>query len=210
MGDLMGDPDPRPPVVTELFSDLAQRIRRGTALVGTSRLVCIDGPAGSGKTTFAKRLATELGASLVHMDDLYDGWAGAFDPALPQRVDAWLLTPWRHGISGQHPVFDWSAHRYTQWRHVVVTPEVIVEGVGAAHEGLREHATETIWVEADRSLRWARLLERDGEHDSAHLEEFVAREQQLFSADNTRANASMIVVVDSSASPTSDHYVRLA
>jgi uridine kinase len=206
----MGDSDPRPPVVAESFADLAQRIRRGTALVGMSRLVCIDGPAGSGKTTFARRLATELGASLVHMDDLYDGWAGAFDPALPQQIDAWLLTPWRHGMSGQHPVFDWSAGQYTQWRNVAATPEVIVEGVGAGREGLRVHATETIWIEADSSVRWARLLERDGEHQRAYLEEFVGREQQLFSADDTRANASLIVIGDSSASPPSDHYVRLA
>jgi cytidylate kinase len=210
MGDFMGDSDPRPPVVTESFFDLAQRIRRGAALVGMSRLVCIDGPAGSGKTTFARRLATELGASIVHMDDLYNGWAGAFDPALPQRMYAWLLTPWRHGMSGQHPVFDWSAGKYTQWRNVAATPEIIVEGVGAGREGLRVHATETIWVEADSSVRWTRLLERDGEHQRAHLEEFVGGEQQLFSADNTRANASMIVVGDSSASAPSDHYVRLA
>jgi cytidylate kinase len=206
----MGDSDPRPLVVAESFSDLAQRIRRGTALVGMSRLVCIDGPAGSGKTTFARRLATELGASVVHMDDLYDGWAGAFDPALPQRIDAWLLTPWRHGMSGQHPVFDWAAGKYIQWRSVAATPEIIIEGVGAGSEGLRAHATETIWVEADSSVRWARLLGRDGEHQRAHLEEFVGREQQLFSADNTRANASLIVLGDSSASPPSDHYVRLA
>jgi cytidylate kinase len=206
----MGDSDPRPPVVAESFADLAQRIRGGTALVGMSRLVCIDGPAGSGKTTFARRLATELGASVVHLDDLYDGWAGAFDPALPPRIDAWLLTPWRNGMSGQHPVFDWSAGEYTKWRKVAATPEVIVEGVGSGHERLRAYATETIWVEADRSVRWARLLGRDGEHQRAHLEEFVGREQKLFSANGTRANASLVVVGDASAVAPSDHYVRLA
>jgi hypothetical protein len=206
---VMGESDPQSPVVTESFADLAQRIRQGPARVGASRLICIDGPAGSGKTTFATHLAVELGAPVVHMDDLYNGWGGAFDPALPQRIHDWLLTPWHQGLSGRHPVFDWSQGTYNQCREVLATPEVIIEGVGAGREGLRAHATETIWVEADMSLRWARLLHRDGEHQRGHLEEFMLREQQLFTEDNIRGSASMIVVTDTSGQPPAAHYARL-
>jgi hypothetical protein len=201
--------DPQGPVVTESFTDLAQRIRQGPARVGASRLICIDGPAGSGKTTFAKDLALELGAAVVHMDDLYDGWVGAFDPVLPQHIATWLLTPWRKGIPGRHPIFDWSQGTYNQWREVLATPEVIIEGVGAGREGLRAHATELIWVEAHKSVRWARLLNRDGERQRGHLEEFVLSEQQLFAEDNIRGSASMIVVTDASVQPPAAHYARL-
>src|SRR3954470_4747220 len=48
----------------------------GAGAAGGTRLVCVDGPAGSGKTTLARRLAGALGpaAHLLHMDDLFAGW----------------------------------------------------------------------------------------------------------------------------------------
>ena len=40
-------------------------------------VVCVDGPAGSGKTTLAAALAASRpAATVVHMDDLYPGWDG--------------------------------------------------------------------------------------------------------------------------------------
>ena len=36
----------------------------------------IDGRSGTGKTTLGEALATELGAQLVHLDDVYPGWDG--------------------------------------------------------------------------------------------------------------------------------------
>ena len=42
----------------------------------TGRLVCVDGPAGSGKTTLGAALAERTGAQLIHSDDLMEGWRG--------------------------------------------------------------------------------------------------------------------------------------
>ena len=39
------------------FAALAERVRAAPPRLGGTRLVCVDGPAGSGKTTFAARLA---------------------------------------------------------------------------------------------------------------------------------------------------------
>jgi Holliday junction resolvasome RuvABC ATP-dependent DNA helicase subunit len=44
--------------------------------LGATRLVCIDGPAGSGKTTLGTLVAASVGAQLVHGDDLMAGWSG--------------------------------------------------------------------------------------------------------------------------------------
>jgi len=45
------------------------------ATLGRGRLVCVDGPTGSGKTTLASGLQ-ELspGAAVVHSDELLEGW----------------------------------------------------------------------------------------------------------------------------------------
>ena len=43
--------------------------------LGGVRVIAIDGPAGSGKTTLGDALA-ERGAAVLHLDDLYDGWSG--------------------------------------------------------------------------------------------------------------------------------------
>ena len=71
----------QPPPAVDAVPALADRVRAAVPLLGRTRLVCVDGPAGSGKTTLADRLVTALGpgAAVVHMDDLYAGWtlAGA-------------------------------------------------------------------------------------------------------------------------------------
>jgi hypothetical protein len=61
-----------------------------------SRLVCIDGRAGAGKTVLAADLADACSAvgpvTTIHMDDLYDGWSGC-RRQLTVVIDQ-LLEPW--------------------------------------------------------------------------------------------------------------------
>ena len=54
--------------------------------LGDGRLVCVDGPAGSGKTTLAAGIAARTGAPVLHMDDLYPGWSGL-------RAWTWIIEP---------------------------------------------------------------------------------------------------------------------
>jgi cytidylate kinase len=205
----MNGADPKGAGDMESFADMARRILDGQARLGATRLVCIDGPAGSGKTTFANGLAAELGSPVVHMDDLYDGWDGAFDPDLPLRIDAWLMTPWRNGIAGQHPIFDWASGRYTHWRQVACAPVVIIEGVGAGRRDVRVNATEVIWIEAERSVRQARLVQRDGESLRDNLEKFMHREQELFEQDDIRGSSTLIVDGNSFPDVAADQYRRV-
>src|SRR3954447_22097903 len=54
------------------ISDVAGRVLATPPTCGATRLVCIDGPSGSGKSSLAQRLAGPLGdPPLVQMDDLY-------------------------------------------------------------------------------------------------------------------------------------------
>ena len=82
-------------------AELAARIRSGEPRLGRTRLVCIDGPAGSGKTTLAGRLADALGpdAAVVHLEDLYAGWTLTGAVA---RLCAGVLRPIAAGRPGSH------------------------------------------------------------------------------------------------------------
>src|SRR4030095_996439 len=48
---------------------LLDRILAAPARLGGTRLVCVDGPAGSGKTTFGRRLAAAPDAPVVQLGD---------------------------------------------------------------------------------------------------------------------------------------------
>jgi uridine kinase len=169
--------------------------------------VCIDGPAGSGKTSIAADLAAALTSEqpgigdvpVVHGDEVYEGWgvvAAAPDRVrafglLAQRLDTWLLDPWRDGRSGSHPTWDWHRGRWGDDVEVAAHPVVILEGVGLAAAVLRERAVLSIWLEADPGVRLARVLARDGEQLRAQMTSWQRDEDQWHDLDRTRESADI-------------------
>jgi uridine kinase len=178
----------------ECVPELATRVLAAAPRCGSTRVVCIEGPAGSGKTTLAGSLAVALGgAPVVHMDDLYEGWAQALGDALAARIEAWLLVGWEAGLPGMHPRFDWLLGRYAEWVTVPPAPVVILEGCGSGSALVRHRSSLVVWVEAPAELRLRRGLERDGPALSAEWREWQAHEEAHFAADGTRAAADVIV-----------------
>lgn len=172
--------------------DLARE--RAPRLAG-SRLVCLDGPAGSGKTTLAAAvadLATSAGLDtrVVHMDDLYDGWDG-----LPRVGEALapLLTPLSHGGPGRYRRYDW--HRAAPAGTVTVPPAplLVLEGVGSGLAAWARHQTLLVWVEAPSALRLARGLERDGADLADRWRAWRTAEDLHHAADRTRQRADLVV-----------------
>jgi uridine kinase len=172
---------------------LAEQLLAAPARLGAVRLVCVDGPAGSGKTTFAGRLAAALGpgADVVHMDDLYAGWTLTGAAA---RLAAGVLRPLAEGETGGYHRYDWGARRFAAEVTRVPVPEVlVVEGCGAAPEGLDPWTTLGIWVEAPAELRLARGLARDGAEHEADWRAWQRREAAWFAADRTRDRVQLVV-----------------
>ena len=103
------DVDPQPSA--ERPRRAGARVRAAPPRLGGTRLVCVDGPAGSGKTTFAGRLAAALGpdAAVVHLDDLYAGWTLTGAVA---RLAAGVLRPVADGRPGAFDRYDWTAGRF--------------------------------------------------------------------------------------------------
>lgn len=165
------------------------------ARLGRVRLLCIDGPAGSGKTTTASAVVDLLRArgvvsALVHLDDLYEGWGG-LEGSLWPRVSAQVLEPLRRGVAGRYQRYDWQDGAFADWVDVPVPQVLVVEGCGAARRESDGSASLRVWVEAPDDLRLARGLARDGEAARTHWAAWMADERAHFARERTRERADV-------------------
>ncbi len=161
---------------------------------GDVRLVCIDGPAGSGKTTLAGELAGALGAApVIHMDDLYEGWDQDLGEVLAARVRSWLIDPWEQGGVGLLRRYDWGLQRFGSPEPVPPAPVMILEGCASASAGIRRSASLVVWIEAPRSVGLARGLARDGDALTPAWLAWQEREAAHFASDRTREAADVLL-----------------
>ena len=161
------------------------------ATLGAGRLVCVDGPVGSGKTTLAAALRTlRPGTPVVHLDDLYDGWDGL--PRLGGQLEA-LLRPLSRGAAGSYRRHDWATGTGAETVEVGPAPLLVLEGVGS---GLRSHAdltTVLAWVWAPADLRLARGLERDGAALAERWRQWMRDEDDLLTRERVAERADLVV-----------------
>ena len=159
---------------------------------GDVRLVAVDGPSGSGKSTLGAEIGATLGAPVLHMDDIYPGWDGLAEavPLLTTQV----LEPLTSGQPAAYRRWDWVRHRWSS-RLVKVPPSLmlVLEGVGSSVRPAGDYAAVCVWVEADREVRFARGIARDGETYRPHWERWARQEDALFAADRTRDRADVVL-----------------
>ena len=182
-----------PAAVADPVAGIACLVEAAVPRLGRTRLVCIDGPAGSGKTTLAEGLLAALGpgAAVVHMDDLYAGWTltGAF-----ARLAAGVLRPLVQGRPGAYHRYDWAAERFEDVPTAVPVPAVlVVEGCGSCPRAADPWAALRVWVEAPQQVRLARGLARDGAALEGHWRRWQDTETAAFAAEDTRGRADVLV-----------------
>jgi uridine kinase len=163
--------------------------------LGESRLVCVDGHAGSGKSTLGEAvrdLASETGTSdLVHLDDLLDGWEGL--PQVAETLHRGVLVPIAEGHDGRYLRYDWHRARFAEEHVVQPVDLLVVEGVGSGATAYSSLVTTLVWVDAPADLRLARGLARDGEALRPHWLRWKNAEESLFRRERTRERADVIV-----------------
>ncbi len=169
--------------------------RRRPALRGQARVVGIDGPAGSGKTTLAASVEAAARARGEHvvvlrMDDLYEGWSGA--PAVGPRVEAMLASLDTTGRTSYRR-YDWHLGQFAEEHEVTLPDLLVMEGAFSCPPGADPWVSLRVWVEAPRAVRLARGLERDGEHLRSEWVRFMADEDHVHARDRTRERAEVLV-----------------
>ncbi|MEU1878409.1 AAA family ATPase [Streptosporangium sp. NPDC020072] len=172
------------------FERLADTVLRLPPSCGPVRLVTVDGPAGSGKTTFARRLGAALGAQVVSSDDFPVPW-----DEVPREwfrlVEEQVLGPLAAGEPGGYRRFDWAGGGYAERVEVPVAPALVLEGVSTARR--TAPAALAVWVCASAEVRRARVLARDGAHLAEQWRRWWRAEETWFAADDTRARADLLV-----------------
>lgn len=163
--------------------------------LGAGRLICIDGPAGSGKTT----LASGISAPTVHMDDLFQGWAGldgmdGLDGVESvDRAVLGILTPLAEGRPGRYRRWDWAADRPAEEHVVDPGPLLVLEGVASGNRAWSGLCTALVFLDSDPATRLTRGMARDGERMRERWEKWMVDEQTVFDRESTRARADLVV-----------------
>lgn len=181
-------------------------LRARPALPGGGRLLCIDGPAGSGKTTFAARLVDEFAdtVEVVHMDDVYDGWGGLGDE-LAERLLEQVVAPLAAGDPGAYRRYDWDRGTFAELHVVPPADLLVLEGVGSGHRLLADQRSLLVWVSAPDELRVERAMARDralhgrdgvpwdDAAQRAHWARFLADEARHFEENDLPAAADVLI-----------------
>ncbi|WAU80927.1 hypothetical protein O1Q96_14810 [Streptomyces sp. Qhu-G9] len=170
---------------------LAPLLHRLPPSCGPVRLVGVDGHAGSGKTTFADRLAGVLGgAPVLHLDDI----------ATHEELFAWtgrllreVVGPLGRGETAHYRPYDWQLRDFGPGRALPPAPVILVEGVGAGRRALRPHLAGLLWMELPHEDAWARGRRRDGSAQSDFWAGWVPAERRHFAEDPSEPFADLLV-----------------
>ncbi|MCK8681430.1 uridine kinase family protein [Streptomyces lichenis] len=173
------------------LAPLAAELRALAPSCGPVRLVAVDGHAGSGKSTFAARLAASLGgAPVLHLDDIATheelfGWT--------DRLREQALEPFTRGEPARVHPYDWNLRRFGPPRTLPVAEVVLIEGVGGGRRAVRPLLAGLLWMDRDREASWERGRRRDGPPQAAFWDGWTVAETRHFAADPSRPFADWLV-----------------
>lgn len=144
-------------------------------------LLAVDGRSGSGKTEFANRLAAAVPgrARLLHLDDVYPGWAGLSRGC---EIAATAVADLLAGREATLPTWDWHEGRegpVLRLPPLAAGDLLIVEGCGALAEPLGRLTGYGVWCEAAEDVRREGALARDGGAWEGLWDAWAAQEKDL-------------------------------
>ena len=208
MSGLHHEPDPgkfRSMTMDELNELVVDHLAKAPSLI------LVDGRSGSGKSTFAHKLAHLRGANSVATDDV--AWHLHPTEWVEEMLEG-IIRPWAKGEPVAYRPSGWvRMHRSGQ----IALPaghDLIIEGVGAARSELAPFAHLIVWVHADRVEARRRGIARDvaqgrdPEQAEQFWDEWMSFEEPFLEAEQPWTRADLVVEGESDAS-TNPQSVRV-
>jgi hypothetical protein len=184
------------------FGQLAA-VARGLSVPGRRRpVIGIDGMSGAGKSGFARRLAAELGAPVLSVDDLVPGWDGLAESVL--LLTQWVLRPLAAGQPARWRRYDWIADRPGEWADIEPGDFLVVDGCCVGLPPAAANLSYLIWIDAPAAERRRRLELRPDWATYQPFSERWARQEDALQADADTLGRADLVVDNSERSPTGD------
>ncbi len=188
-------------------SQLRAVIHRRLAGRAVPLLVALDGRSGAGKSTVARWLAAELGATVVEGDDFYAGGTDAeWDARSPaekaaqvvdwRRLRTEALAPLLAGRSAAWHPFDFAAGVGLADQTVTRPPAplIVLDGVYSGRPKLADLVDLAILVELADDVRRKRLVAREGRaYMTAWHRRWDAAEDYYFTHVRPRASFDLIL-----------------
>jgi uridine kinase len=192
------------------LSDLVQNVNSSSKKCGKTKIVVIDGPAGSGKTTLAKSLSGLLeNCPIIHMDEIYEGWENALSPKTSQDLVEWIINPLLEDKSIEYLKYDWHLEQRIEKVVINNSKVMVIEGVGASVSEISKHACLKLWIEVNEETGINRVLTRDGLQIQEQMKKWQTQESKFFIENNSKENSDIwidgdpVVKID-----TSSQFVR--
>ena len=192
------------------LSELVDKVNESSKKCGQTKIIVINGPAGSGKTTLAKSLSGLLeNCPIIHMDEIYDGWENALSPKTSQDLVEWIINPLLESRSIEFVKYDWYLEKRIE-KVVINLPKVlIIEGVGSSSFEISKYASLKLWIEVTKETGINRVLTRDGQQIQEQMKKWQSQESKFFIENNSKENSDIwidgdpVVKID-----TSSQFVR--
>lgn len=152
----------------------------------------VDGPGGSGKSTFAARVASAIDrAVVVAVDDFSGPDVEEWDW---ERFRRQVVEPLLAGRPGRYQRWDWSADAPAEWYDVPAGSVVVLEGVSATRTDANVPWTGQVWVDTPRQTRLERALARDGtDMMTRWLEHWIPSEEAYIARERPQERVDLIV-----------------
>lgn len=168
-------------------------------------LIAIDGNCGSGKTTLARFLQTQLDCNLFHMDDFYLPWSLKTPERLNEpggnvyyeRFLEEVLMPLKSGLAFSYQPYDCKQEALMPAREVQPKRLNIVEGSYSMHPKLRDAYDYRLFLSVSESIQTVRILERNGVEGLKRFQDlWIPLENKYFESYKVSQYADLIIEVE--------------
>ena len=149
-------------------------------------VIAVDGPAGSGKTTLANQLQSDIPEiEIIHVDDLYQGWQDAFSPRLTASIINQILLPISQKLEFNYEIYDWKSKKFYKSKLVPANKIYLLDGVSSGQSQFRPYLSKIIWLNISDEIGLSRVLNRDGDEILSPMQEFQKAQKLHFARELT-------------------------